>query len=154
MSALLKISDAAAIGLHAVVLMAGAPRQVFSAARLAEDLNVSRNHLVKVMQRLARAGLLRAVRGPSGGYLLAVPPGQITLRQVMEALEGRMMPAGCLLKHPVCGGPCLLGAVFEAVNQQLLPFFSQTNVAGLAALLTARAAGGNAAKTAGRRRPA
>lgn len=135
MSSLLKISDAVSIGLHALVVMAGEPRGVFSAVWLARNLGVSRNHLVKVLQRLARAGLVRTVRGPRGGYVLAEAPARITLRRVLEALEGRLEPAGCLLHRPICGGHCLLGPVFQAVNQQLVSFFSTANIAALSARL-------------------
>ncbi len=113
--------------------MAGDPREVYSTVWLARNLGVSRNHLVKVLQRLNRAGMVRPVRGPRGGYVLKEPPGRITLRRVMEALEGRLEPAGCMLHRPVCGGHCLLAPVFRAVNQRLVSFFTTTNIAELAA---------------------
>ncbi len=138
MVSLLKISDAASIGLHALTLMAAEPNRVCSASSLAQDLQVSRNHLVKVMQRLTHAGLLCASRGPRGGYRLAKPPARITLRRVMEALEGRIDPIGCLLKKPVCGGNCLLGPVFKVVNGQLAPYFSRTSIGQLAESLKLR----------------
>lgn len=135
---LLRISDAASIGLHALTLMAVEPESLYSTSSLARDLRVSRNHLAKVMQRLARAGLLRTARGPAGGYSLAMPPGRITLRMVMEAIDGRMIINGCLLKKRVCGGACLLGPVFKAINEQVVPFFSKTSVGCLAQSLKSR----------------
>ncbi len=45
-------------------------------------------YLEQIFQRLRRAGLVTSKRGPGGGYLLARPPGQITLREVVEAVEG------------------------------------------------------------------
>lgn len=136
MSSLLKISDAVSIGLHALIVMAGDPRGVFSTVWLARNLGVSRNHLVKVLQRLNRAGLVRPMRGPRGGYVLAESPVRITLRRVLEALEGRLEPAGCLRHRPICGGHCVLAPAFRAVNRQLVSFFTSTNIAELAARLS------------------
>jgi Rrf2 family protein len=45
-------------------------------------------YLEQIFQRLRRAKLVRGKRGPGGGYVLARPPGEITLREVIEAVEG------------------------------------------------------------------
>ncbi|MFN2350649.1 MAG: Rrf2 family transcriptional regulator [Kiritimatiellia bacterium] len=140
MKSLLKISDAVSIGLHALVLMASRPGDVLSAAGIAGSLGVSRHHLVKVLQRLDRAGLVTSERGPAGGYRTAVDPGAISLLRVIEALEGKVQPAGCLLRRPICGGRCLVGELLEMVNNQLLPYFSSVTIADLADSLKHRSA--------------
>jgi Rrf2 family protein len=45
-------------------------------------------YLEQIFQRLRRAGLLTSRRGPGGGYLLARPAAEISLRQIVEAIEG------------------------------------------------------------------
>jgi len=45
-------------------------------------------YLEQIFQRLRRAGLVASKRGPGGGYLLALPAAEITLRDVVEAVEG------------------------------------------------------------------
>ncbi len=142
MSPLLRISYAASIGIHALIWMDSETRKVFPASWLASELGVSQNHLIKILQRLSNAELLRAVRGPKGGYVLALPSANVTLRQVLEILEGRLKPGGCLLRQPVCGGPCLLGEVLETVSKQLMPFLNETTIADLSKQMKQRQAQG------------
>jgi len=55
--------------------------------QLAQREAVSANFLVQILNDLRRAGLIESRRGKSGGYLLAKPAGEITLRQVVEAVD-------------------------------------------------------------------
>ncbi len=133
MATLIKISEAGAIGLHAGVYLAGNPERVCSAGEMAATLQVSEAHLVKVLQRLTRAGLVRTIRGPKGGYALARPAVRITLRDVLEAVEGRLAPVSCLLKHKVCRGrPCILGGLVEEVNSRSVDYMTAKTLAALA----------------------
>jgi Rrf2 family protein len=50
--------------------------------------NISPQYLEQLLSRLLRSGLVRAIRGQKGGYVLARPPYEITLMEVLEALEG------------------------------------------------------------------
>lgn len=74
-------------GLRILMRMAGAPERAFSTAELAEEFQVSRAHLAKVISALARAGYLKTRRGGGGGAMLARPPEQIRLGDVVGLLE-------------------------------------------------------------------
>ena len=65
MAELVRMSEATAIGLHAMIVLARAD-QPLSATAAAENLEVSIAHLSKVLQTLVRSGLLEARRGPNG----------------------------------------------------------------------------------------
>ena len=58
MPTVLRISDAAALALHAMVMLAEAPERRMSAKAIASELDASQAHLAKVLQRLAKAGLV------------------------------------------------------------------------------------------------
>ncbi len=129
MASLLKLSDAGALALHAGIYLAAHGGGVCRAAAVADGLRVSEAHLVKVLQRLERAGLVRAARGPRGGYALARPPARIRLRDLFEATEGPLAPVRCLLKQTVCAGrPCILGGLVRQVNRQVIATLSGTTL--------------------------
>ncbi len=63
------------------------PTQRVSIGEIGRAFGVSRNHLVKVVQKLAREGWVKTVRGRAGGVLLAVPPEEIKVGQVVAKTE-------------------------------------------------------------------
>ncbi len=68
-----------------------------SPAEIAEAQNLPPSFLAKIFQKLARHGLLTAGRGPGSGYALARPPASITLRQILESVEGPELFQHCML---------------------------------------------------------
>lgn len=66
-----------------------------SARRLATDAGLPMALLMQLLQDLHRAGLLRSIRGAGGGYILARPVDQISVLDVVEAIEGRVRVALC-----------------------------------------------------------
>lgn len=69
---------------------------------LAERQDLSANYIHLLMPALKTAGLVRAIRGPRGGFELTRPPAEITALQVVEALEGRVAPLDCTLDGTCC----------------------------------------------------
>lgn len=133
MTPCLRISEAAALALHTVELLAGSVGVLVPNSQLAARLQVSEHHLAKVHQRLVRSGIARAVRGPSGGFSLARPAAEIKLLEVVEAVEGPFRPHQCLLGRPLCRREqCVLGAFSSSINQQVRDFLQNTSVADLA----------------------
>ena len=75
--------------MHACTLLAAVPPdRALPAAKLAEYHGVPAAYLAKHLQALARAGVLETVKGPRGGYRLARPAADITLLDVVEAIDG------------------------------------------------------------------
>lgn len=67
---------------------------------ISDRQGVPARYLEQIFQRLRRAGIVASKRGPGGGYSLARPPGDITLLQVVEAVEG---PLGAALEMASAG---------------------------------------------------
>jgi Rrf2 family nitric oxide-sensitive transcriptional repressor len=74
-------------GLRMLMRMASVPERAFSTSELAQEFGLSRNHLAKIMQRLAQAGFVETRRGGGGGAILARPPEEIRLGAVIRLLE-------------------------------------------------------------------
>ncbi len=69
-------------------------------AEIAEHEGLPLSYLEHLVARLRRAGLVESRRGAHGGYLLAREPAQITMAEVVEALEGRIAPIECFSSTP------------------------------------------------------
>ncbi len=135
MNSILAISDAASLALHTAAVLAADPDRRRSAREIVGVLGVSHAHLAKVLQRLARAGLVRSVRGPAGGFSLGRDPAAVTLLDVYEAVMGPLRPSRCLLGRPVCAaGGCVLGGLLRRVDHDVRGYFERTPVSALAAL--------------------
>jgi len=131
MSTMLRISDAASLAMHMAVYLAEHPDRVVSVREAASVLGVSDNHLSKVCQRLQKAGILKAVRGPRGGFILTSPPETITLLDVYEAVDGCAEPKPCLLGRDKCTrSRCVMGELAQSVNDMVVNYFAATTIAG------------------------
>ncbi|RJK98307.1 RrF2 family transcriptional regulator [Vallicoccus soli] len=73
--------------LHCCVVLSGAERPV-PAQRLAQLHDVSPTYLAKQLQALSRAGIVRSSQGAAGGYALVRDPGEVTVLDVVEAVDG------------------------------------------------------------------
>lgn len=129
MSHWFKISEASSLALHTMAYLAAHPGRLISNRVIARELGVSAAHLSKVLQRLARAGLLESLRGPTGGFRLGRPAGEISLMEVYEAIDGKFQPSSCLLGRPVCrGGKCVLGELGRNLERQTREYLLNTKL--------------------------
>lgn len=131
MPGVLNISEAASLALHTAALLAAEPEKTQRTRDLARTLDASEAHLAKVLQRLGRAGIVDARRGPGGGYLLARAPERITLMEVYEAIEGPWNPPVCLMGRPDCSGPCILGGLLSQVGRAAGDYFTGTRLSDI-----------------------
>ncbi|MEQ8349544.1 MAG: Rrf2 family transcriptional regulator [Sneathiellaceae bacterium] len=92
-------------GLRMLMRMGSAPERAFSTAELAAEFGLSRDHLSKIMQRLARGGIVMTRRGAGGGAVLARPPEEIRLGAVVRMLEKGQTLVECFAPD---GGACTI----------------------------------------------
>ena len=86
----MKISTKGRYGLRALVELAVCcDGQEIPLLRLTENQKLSQNYLEQVFQTLRKAGIVTSIKGMNGGYLLTKAPEEITVREVLEALEGK-----------------------------------------------------------------
>jgi Rrf2 family protein len=109
--------------LRALAYLASVPAgQVRPANQVAEACGLPGPFLSKTLRKLARSGLLRAARGRSRGYGLARPPGEVSVREVLEAVEGREAFRRCVFWDAGCSEerPCVLHPAWAGVRAELL----------------------------------
>ena len=125
---ILNISEAANLGIHALSYLANysVDKTPISTVQVARAFKVSENHLSKVFQRLTKMGLVKSIRGPRGGFLLAKDPGEITLLQIYEAIDGPLTTGEhCMLGTPTCGYEhCIFGNLAKNVENDVYQRFS------------------------------
>lgn len=78
----------------------GGADPVIPLAEIAEHDGMPLAYLEHLVARLRKAGLLDSRRGSRGGYMLARPADQITMAEVVEALEGTIAPIECISQSP------------------------------------------------------
>jgi Rrf2 family protein len=125
MSHVLKISEAGSLALHTMVLLACQSEKTLSSHEIASFIGCSEAHLSKVMQRLAKTGLVTSRRGPRGGFSLKKRPEDTSLLEVFEAIEGPLASTKCLLGRPVCNGNCILGELTRSMDEQARQYFAK-----------------------------
>lgn len=92
----MRISEGVEWAVHACVMLAPLPPKVaLSLGSLAEFHEVPTPYMAKQMQKLSAAGIVKTTKGRSGGYRLARPPGNISLLDIFEAIEGKMSAFRC-----------------------------------------------------------
>ena len=72
------------------------------AAEIAEDMAIPVSYVPQILATLSSTGLVSSVAGPSGGYALARDPAEVSLLEVIEAVEGPLQSKECVVR----GGPC------------------------------------------------
>lgn len=100
-------------GILALHYLAGLPEgRRANARQLAEELSVPPELLAKVLQTMVKTGFVSSQMGPGGGYNLACRPSEITVADVVSAIEGPIALAECLDKE----AECILNETFSIRN--------------------------------------
>jgi len=129
MSTILKISEAAILGLHAMIMIADNIDRMVSTREIATAFNASETHLSKVMQRLVKAGYLKSVRGPGGGFVLIRKPEDINLMEIYELFEGALSVNGCMFQTPLCSSEnCVFGGLLDNINNIITGYLKSTDL--------------------------
>ncbi|MCW5771940.1 MAG: SUF system Fe-S cluster assembly regulator [Rhodospirillaceae bacterium] len=93
---MLKLNRITDYAIIVLAQMAREPERLVTAPQLAVDSAVPLPTVAKVLKDLAREGVLRSERGVHGGYKLAREPGEITVLQIIRALEGPVSLTACV----------------------------------------------------------
>lgn len=128
---MLKLSKKTDYGLIAVKHLAGHVTDgACSAADIAELYGISAPLMAKILQKLAKGGLLTATRGSSGGYQLARDPSSITALAVISAIDGPLSITSCVTHRGPCyqTPTCTVREPLRRVNESILQVLSTVTI--------------------------
>ena len=129
------LSKACDYGLRATVYVAARGDDRFvPIAEIAEALDISFHFLTKTLQTLSHNRILTSSRGPKGGVALARPAAEITVEEVVLAIDGNDLFERCVLGLAYCGDddPCPLHGQWRQVKQEMTRIFRETRLSALA----------------------
>jgi Rrf2 family iron-sulfur cluster assembly transcriptional regulator len=121
--------------LQAVMFLAlKADGQRTSIRELTKKVQIPYHFLAKILQDLTYKGLLVSQKGPSGGFALAKSAKEITLFDVVEAIDGAGFTQNCILGFSECGGknPCAVHEKWGSMREDLRQLLASKNVAQMA----------------------
>ena len=130
----MKVSTKGDYGIRALIELAHHYGEgTIQSAEIAARQRIPEPYLDQLLTTLRRAGFIRSVRGPQGGHALVRPPDQLSLREVIEALEGSLAPIDCLDERSACSqaGGCAQRSVWEEVRQATVAILERTTIADL-----------------------
>ncbi|MCI8374686.1 MAG: Rrf2 family transcriptional regulator [Lachnospiraceae bacterium] len=120
----MKLSTKGRYGLRALIdLAVYSENETVSIASIASRQNISESYLEQLIARLRKAGLVVSVRGAGGGYKLAKPAEEISVGDILRALEGNLDPVECpgLKEESTCDGSefCVTKYVWQRINDSI-----------------------------------
>lgn len=111
-----------------------APGETAMIEEVSQTEHIPKSFLAKIFQHLAKAGLVRSVRGAGGGFVLAREPEKISILEIIEAIEGKIVLQRCLQERPqdppeceMVGG-CALCGLFEQAQDGMREVLMHTSL--------------------------
>jgi Rrf2 family transcriptional regulator, iron-sulfur cluster assembly transcription factor len=104
---------------------------------IAAEEEIPTHFLAKILQQLARKGLLRSSKGPTGGFALRVPANETRLLDIVETFDGLAEYERCASGLAECSDdmPCALHDSWKALRSRILDYLGHNTIADLAKAL-------------------
>jgi FeS assembly SUF system regulator len=117
--------------------MAKEPNTILSATLLAETLHLTAPTVSKILKLLCEAGLVSSVRGTDGGYYLARPAKNITVADVVAAMEGEIAMTECCERTNFCAidSLCAMRENWQKINKMVQALLARFTILDMASPL-------------------
>lgn len=129
----MQLTRQADYAVRTVFALAAAEGQVLTQKEIARQQDIPEPFLAKIAQAMSRAGLVVTIRGAAGGMALARPAETITLRDVVEAMQGSVALNLCLRGPGVCSRDsfCVVHPVWVRAQEAMLEVLGSVTFAEL-----------------------
>ena len=128
-----KVSEAVAISFHAMIYIANRENQTCLLKEIAEKFNVSDHHLSKVLQRFVKLGILKSAKGPKGGFSIVSKYKDITLLEIYEIIEGKIIKHNCIFSSNKGNcSKCIMNNLLERMNDEFIEYMKNHKISDFA----------------------
>lgn len=132
----MKLSTKGRYGLRAFVdLAVYSEKEPVSLSNIACRQDISLSYLEQLIAKLKKAGLVKSIRGVNGGYILAKPIEEISVGDILRALEGELKPVDCpgIEADSQCEGAkyCVSKSVWKKINDSINQTVNEINLGEL-----------------------
>jgi Rrf2 family iron-sulfur cluster assembly transcriptional regulator len=127
-------SQSSKYAIRAFVNLAHQPEGHFAMVKnIAEEEQIPSHFLAKILQQIARKGLLKSSKGPTGGFCLKVSPSKLKLIDIVDAVDGMSNFTACAGGLPECNSAqaCSLCERWKPVQSRIMVFLGKTTIADL-----------------------
>ncbi len=129
MAGVFHLSEMLSLALHSMVYIATSDDQYVNVKQIAASTDASEAHLSKVLQRLVKGRLIHSVRGPRGGFALAMAPEEISFLNIYEVIEGPIVIEGCPNHRKTCPfSSCIFKGIPEKMNNQFFNYLEKNKL--------------------------
>jgi Rrf2 family protein len=128
-------SRSAEYAIRAFVYLAQVPEGKYAMVKnIAEESEIPTHFLAKILQQLARKGFLRSSKGPTGGFALRRPPEDITLLEIVDAIDGLAEYERCPSGITECNdeAPCGMHESWKELRSRIIGYLEGTTISDVA----------------------
>ncbi|MEO6608801.1 MAG: Rrf2 family transcriptional regulator [Aestuariivirga sp.] len=128
----MKMSTKGRYAVMALIDIGGqSPDRPISLAEIADRQDISQEYLEQLFGKLRRAGLVTSSRGPGGGYVLARPPADIQVSEIVLAVDEELRVTRCegdAVKGCVKGQQCVAHDLWSSLGRQMMYFLESVSL--------------------------
>lgn len=132
----MRITQEADYALRIICLLAQEDR-LLDANAIAEDAHVTPRFALKILRKLVLGGMVRSFKGAGGGYKLAQSPEDLTMKDVIELIDGEIAISKCLMGDHVCSkqgadkSACAVHHIFDSINRDVTKTLAGITIASV-----------------------
>ncbi|MCQ4635172.1 Rrf2 family transcriptional regulator [Anaerovorax odorimutans] len=109
--------------------------RIVASSEIAEKMAIPRKYLINIIGTIKKAGLIDTHKGQQGGYSLKLPPEEISLYDIIRAMEGEIAFNRCMESDGFCSrnaaAYCPVHSVYEEAQEKIIGYFKNINVKNL-----------------------
>lgn len=130
MAKLLNITEAVTIALHSMIIITQNDQKQVNVNYISEQTGSSKYHVAKILQKLVKDGFLGSNRGPSGGFYLLNEPAEISLIDIYESIEGKIVNSKCPMNKAKCPfGDCVFEDMTIKMTEEFVKYLTNHTLA-------------------------